>query len=116
MAMNADQLTNQAIAFVRGLTARQKITLVLGTAAVAGTIWGFVALFDKAEYKTLYSGLSSNDAQTMSQRLSAKNIPYQLSSDGASILVPADQLDKARLDMDRKSTRLNSSHLGISYA
>jgi flagellar M-ring protein FliF len=104
MAMNADQLTNQAIAFVRGLTARQKITLVLGTAAVAGTIWGFVALFDKAEYKTLYSGLSSNDAQTMSQRLSAKNIPYQLTTDGASILVPADQLDKARLDMAAEGT------------
>ena len=104
MAMNADQLTNQAIAFVRGLTARQKITLVLGTAAVAGTIWGFVALFDKAEYKTLYSGLSSNDAQTMSQRLSAKNIPYQLTTDGASILVPAYQLDKPRLDMAAEGT------------
>ena len=35
----------------------------------------------------------------MSQRLSDKNIPFQLSSDGTSILVPADQLDKARLDL-----------------
>jgi flagellar M-ring protein FliF len=31
--------------------------------------------------------------------LSEKNVPYQLSSDGASILVPADQLDKTRLDV-----------------
>ena len=35
----------------------------------------------------------------MSHRLSEKNIPYELASDGTSILVPADQLDKARLDL-----------------
>ena len=70
-----------------------------GGAAVAGTIWVFVTLLDKADYKTLYSGLSSNDAQSLSHRLSEKNIPYELASDGTSILVPADQLDKARLDL-----------------
>jgi flagellar M-ring protein FliF len=35
----------------------------------------------------------------LSHRLAEKNIPYQLSSDGSGILVPADQLDKARLDL-----------------
>jgi flagellar M-ring protein FliF len=99
MAVNAEQVTNQITAFVRGLTVRQKITIALGSAAVAGTIWVFVALLDKADYKTLYSGLSSEDAQSLSHRLSEKNIPYELASDGTSIRVPADQLDKARLDM-----------------
>jgi flagellar M-ring protein FliF len=99
MPVNTEQITQQITAFVRGLTPRQKITIAVGAAAVAVTIWVFVALLDKADYRTLYSGLSSSDAQAMSQRLSAKNIPYQLSSDGTSILVPADQLDKARLDM-----------------
>ena len=59
MAVNAEQVTNQIAAFVRGLTLRQKITMALGAAAVAGTIWVFVTLLDKADYKTLYSGLSS---------------------------------------------------------
>ncbi len=99
MAVNGDQVINQVTTFVRGLTVRQKITIVLGSAAVAGTIWMFVTLFGKAEYKTLYSGLSSEDAQSLSRRLAEKNIVYELSSDGNSILVPADQLDKARLDM-----------------
>jgi len=99
MAVNVEQVTNQIVAFVRGLTVRQRITIALGAAAVAGTVWVFVTLLDKADYKTLYSGLSSNDAQSLSQRLSEKNIPYELSSDGTSILVPADQLDKARLDL-----------------
>src|SRR5208283_3320740 len=99
MAVNAEQVTDQIAAFVRGLTLRQKITIAVGAAAVAGTIWVFVTLLDKAEYKTLYSGLSSSDAQSLSHRLSEKNIPFELASDGTSILVPSDQLDKARLDL-----------------
>jgi len=99
MAVNAQQVTNQIVIFVRGLTLRQKITIVLGAAAVAATIWVFVAFLGKADYKTLYSGLSSNDAQAMAHRLSEKNIPYEISSDGTSISVPSDQLDKTRLDL-----------------
>ena len=99
MALKAEQVTKQIGALVRGLSARQKLTIALGAAAVAGTIWVFVTLLDKADYKTLYSGLSSSDAQSLSRRLSEKNIPYELASDGTSIRVPADQLDKARLDL-----------------
>ncbi|MGA3324302.1 MAG: flagellar basal-body MS-ring/collar protein FliF [Terriglobia bacterium] len=99
MAVNAEQVTNQIAAFARGLTLRQKITMAVGAAAVAGTLWVFVTLLDKADYKTLYSGLSAGDAQSLSQRLSEKNIPYELASAGTSIRVPADQLDKARLDL-----------------
>jgi len=99
MALNTEQITKQVVTFARGLTARQKITIALGAAAVAATVWVFVTLLDKVDYKTLYSGLSSGDAQAISHRLSEKNIPYELSSDGTSIRVPADQLDKARLDL-----------------
>lgn len=99
MAINSEQITKQVVTFVKGLSTRQKLTIVLGAGAVAATIAIFVALLDKADYKTLYSGLSSTDAQSISHRLSEKNIPYELSSDGASIQVPADQLDKARLDL-----------------
>jgi flagellar M-ring protein FliF len=99
MALNVEQVTKQIAAFIRGLTTRQKIMIALGAAAVAATIWVFVTLLDKADYKTLYSGLSSSDAQSLSRRLSEKNIPYELASDGTSIRVPADQLDKARLDL-----------------
>jgi len=99
MALNVEQITKQVGAFLRGLTMRQKVTLVLGAAAVAGTLWVFVALLGKAEYKPLYSGLSASDGQALARRLADKNIPYELSSDGTSVRVPADQLDKARLDV-----------------
>src|ERR1039458_9087867 len=99
MALSVEQITNQVNAFIVGLTLRQKITLVVGALLVAGTLWAFVTMLGKADYKTLYSGLSPSDAQTMTRRLTEKNIPYELSSDSTSIMVRADQLDKARLDM-----------------
>jgi flagellar M-ring protein FliF len=99
MALNAEQITSQIATFVKGLTARQKITIGLGAALVAATIWVFVALLDKGDNRTLYSGLSPGDAESLSHRLAEKNIPYQLTSDGTGILVPADQLDRARLDL-----------------
>ena len=99
MALNVDQATKQIVTFVKGLTARQKITIGVGAAVVAATIWVFVALLDRAEYKPLYSGLSPADAQTLSRRLSDKNIPFELTSDGTGIMVPADQLDRTRLDL-----------------
>jgi len=55
-------------------------------------------LLGKPKYSTLYSGLKSADAQALGARLAAKNIQYELSADGTSLLVPADQLDASRLE------------------
>jgi flagellar M-ring protein FliF len=99
MALDRRQFVTQATAFLRGLTARQRILLGATLAAVAGAVWLFVALMGKGDYKPLYSGLSPEDAQTISQRLSAQSIPFELSSDRTSLSVPADQIDKVRLQM-----------------
>ncbi len=47
----------------------------------------------------LYSNMEPADAQSLGQRLTLKNIRFQLSPDGKSVLVPADQLDAARLEI-----------------
>ena len=90
---------SQVQAFLKGLTLRQKFVLVVSAALVVGTLWLFVRLIGKADYKPLYSGLTTSEAQSIARRLSDKNIPYELSSDGTSLRVPADQLDAIRLDM-----------------
>jgi len=99
MPATAEQIKSQLAAFAKGLTLRQKITVVGGAAAVAGAIWVFVVWLDKADYKTLYSGLAPGDAQSLSRRLAEMNIPYELTGDGGGIRVPASQLDKARLNL-----------------
>ena len=82
---------------VRGLTLSQRLLLAVGALAVGATLWVFVGWMANPKFVTLYSGLAPHDAQEMGSRLSAANIQYQLSTDGGSIAVPADQVDSARL-------------------
>jgi flagellar M-ring protein FliF len=88
----------QIPAFLRGLSLKHRLLLGGGAIAVGLTLWLFVGLIDKAKYVTLYSGLKPQDAQSMASRLAAKNIPYEISSDGASVLVASEKLDAARLE------------------
>jgi flagellar M-ring protein FliF len=99
MALDASQLPHQARAFFQGLTLRQRLTLVGSVVIVAGTLWIFVALIGKGEFKTLYSGLTPSEARSIAQRLAAENVPAEVSTDGTTLRVPAGQLDKVRLEM-----------------
>ena len=83
--------------FLRGLSLGQKLLLGGGAGVVALTLWGFVALLDRAKSVTLYSGLRPADAQALAGRLAAKGISYEISPDGASVLVPPEKLDESRL-------------------
>ncbi len=66
---------------------------------MGATLYVFVQLIGKPDYKTLYSGLNPGDAQEITAALAAKKIPFEQSPDGTSILVPADKLDSARLEV-----------------
>ncbi len=93
------QVIEQTKNFVAGLTMKQRALVAGGALLVAATLYVFVQLIGKPDYRTLYSGLSPADAQDIAATLSAKKIPFQQSPDGASILVPADKLDSARLEI-----------------
>ena len=93
-----EQGTRQIEEFLRGLSLKQKLLLAAGAAAVGLTLWLFVGLIDKAKYVTLYSGLRPQEAQSLGSQLAAKNIPYEISPDGASVLVASEKLDAARLE------------------
>jgi len=88
---------NQIQDFLRGLSLQQKALLAGGAAAVGLTLWLFVTLLDHKNV-ILYSGLKPQDAQSMASRLAAKGIPYEISPDGGSLLVPSEKLDAARLE------------------
>jgi flagellar M-ring protein FliF len=94
-----EKFLKQLTAFLRGMNSRQKILLGTSAAGVLLVLGIFVRLSQTAEYKPLYTGLASSDEQSVVQSLAAKNISYQVSPDGTSVSVPADQLDKARLEL-----------------
>ena len=73
-------------------------------------VWLFVRLIGGGDYKPLFVGLSSADAQSLGQKLAAQNINFQLSTDGTSVLVPADQLDKARVGVASQGPLTERTH------
>jgi flagellar M-ring protein FliF len=95
---NLNQGLQQIQDFLRGLSLQQKALLGGGAAAVGLILWLFVSLLGGGKNVILYSGLKPADAQSMGSRLAAKNIAYEISADGGSLLVPSDKLDAARLE------------------
>lgn len=94
-----EKFLKQAGEFLRALSRNQKILLGAAAVVIVVMLGVFVKLTERADFKPLYSGLAGPDAQAVVQRLAAKNIPYEISTDGTSVSVPADQLDKVRLDL-----------------
>jgi flagellar M-ring protein FliF len=107
-----DKQLQQIVAFFKGLTFRQRTFLAGSVLAIGGTLWVFVHLLGGGDYRVLSSGMANADAQDLARRLSAENIDYQISSDGGSVLVRSDQLDKARLDVASQGP-LASGRLGF---
>jgi flagellar M-ring protein FliF len=94
-----NQIVSQLKQFWSSRTSKQRLLLGAGAVATVGLVGLFASLMASPDYKPLMSGLEAADAQTITTELKAKNIQYQLSADGKSISVPADQLDAARLEV-----------------
>jgi flagellar M-ring protein FliF len=93
------QVREQGLEFVRGLTWKQRMLVAGGGLLVAATLYVFVQLIGKPEFKTLYSGLNPRDAESLGTQLKARQIAFEISPDGTSVLVPSDKLDAARLEV-----------------
>ena len=71
--------------------------VVLATACALVSWWG-----TRTTWKTLYSGLEGRDVQQVEGELAAASISYQTTPDGGGIEVPAELLDKARMEVAAK--------------
>ncbi len=58
---------------------------------------GLVWYCAQPDWRTLYAGLDPEDARQLAQDLTTAGIPFDVSPDGSSLRVPAQNLDKARL-------------------
>ncbi|MDE2182349.1 MAG: flagellar M-ring protein FliF [Alphaproteobacteria bacterium] len=72
-------------------------------AGVAAALVGFflyaAGVLTTPPKSILFSGLESRDASAITAKLDAMNVPYEVKADGGTILVPADQVTKLRMDM-----------------
>ncbi|HZY61075.1 MAG TPA: flagellar basal-body MS-ring/collar protein FliF [Edaphobacter sp.] len=82
---------------LQGMERQQKLWLI-GAAGVALLCFASIAwLAMRTDWKVLYAGLESSDAREIASELTAANIPFDVSPDGATLRVPSSDLDKARL-------------------
>lgn len=80
-----------------GMERQQKFWLI-GAAGIALLCFASIAwLAMRTDWKVLYAGLESSDAREIASELTAANIPFDVSPDGATLRVPSSSLDKARL-------------------
>ncbi len=95
-------VVKQARVKYEGMPARRRNWL---TAAVLGLVavgLGMAWWAGRPDYRVLFSGLESKDVAQVSQELGAAGIPFQTTADGAGVEVPAEMLDKARMEVAAK--------------
>src|SRR5215469_8275434 len=112
MAFDTTQVTRQITSFFKGLTRRQRVILGSSVALAAGALYAFVSLMGSGEYQTLYTNLSPDEGSSLVQHLAARGITAQLSTDGASLSVPAGKAARARMDLAAEGLP-RSGHLGF---
>ena len=72
--------------------------VLLVLAAVAAMAW----FAQRTDWRVLFSGLEGRDVQQVSQELAAAGITFQTTSDGTGVEVPAELVDKARMEVAAK--------------
>ncbi len=96
---SGEQFFGQLKSMATGLSVKQRLGLLAAAVVTAATIAVFVNWIGKPEYKPVYTNMEPADAQSLAARLAEKNIPAQISPDGKTVSVPADQLDSSRLEI-----------------
>ncbi len=82
---------------LEGFTAGQKVMVGL---AVVGLIVGgteFMHFESKPNYQPLFTNLQASDSGAVTAQLTTAKIPYELSDGGATVLVPAADVDQERV-------------------
>ncbi len=67
---------------------------------------------NSVEYSVLYTDLELEDAKQIVSRLEADNIKYKLAKNGTEVLVPADQVNKMRVETAELALASKGSNVG----
>ena len=81
------------------LSATRRIVLIVSAVAIFGGIWSFRDYMAAKAFRPLYTGLSAEEAGLTVARLKELEIPYKLTIQGTTIMVPEKHLDEARLQL-----------------
>jgi flagellar M-ring protein FliF len=84
------------------MPAGKRTWLIASAVFLAAMCAGMIWFAERPDWRVLFSGLDGKDVQQVSQELAAAGIPFETTSDGAGVQVPAEMLDKARMEVAAK--------------
>jgi len=93
------QMFGQLRGMVSELSSKQKIILAAGGVLTLAVLLFFVRALSKPDFKPLYTNMDPSDAQALVQKLTEKQITYEISPDNKTVSGPADKLDSARMEL-----------------
>lgn len=97
--------------FIRNVGAA-RFGVMAGVAAVLTAFFLYVAgVISEPAKSILYAGLETREAASVTAKLDAMNVPYEAKGDGGTILVPADQVTKLRMELASE----NLPAAGVGY-
>jgi flagellar M-ring protein FliF len=85
--------------FFRGIGAARIGAMAGVAAALTGFFLYVFGLIAEPPKAILFSGLEARDASAVISKLDALNVPYEQKGDGGTILIPADQVTKIRMQL-----------------
>src|SRR6202789_4359853 len=88
------------------MPAGKRTWLIASAVFLAAMCAGLLWYAGRPDWRVLFSGLDGKDVQQVSQELAAAGIPYETTVDGEGIQVPAEMLDKARMEVAAKGMPL----------
>lgn len=85
--------------FFVSMSRGSRLAFLLGLLLIAGTVGGVVWWVMHPPYGVLYSGLRMQDAAEITSTLGQMQVPYRLSDEGKTVLVPAEQVYDTRMKL-----------------
>ncbi|MFD2841660.1 flagellar basal-body MS-ring/collar protein FliF [Populibacterium corticicola] len=90
---------SKLIAAIREFTVAQRTLALIGLGIIAVAIIALVSWISQPQMRPLYTDLAPSDAAAITEQLDSQGVKYDLANGGGTIMVPADQVYKLRLNV-----------------
>jgi flagellar M-ring protein FliF len=107
--MAQNKFVEQITAFFKRLTTTQKVVLGVSVVAAIAGLSMLVFQTSKPTMSVLFSDLEQKDAAVIVDKLKEQNIPYEIGSNGTSVLVTSDKVYETRLALAKDGFMPNNT-------
>ncbi|MCK0744933.1 flagellar basal-body MS-ring/collar protein FliF [Chromohalobacter nigrandesensis] len=91
--------SGNAQSFVDRLRSNPRVPLIIAAAASVAVIAALLMWASSPDYRVLYSTLTQEDGGKIVAELDTMGVPYEFSENGQALLVPADRVNKLRMQL-----------------